>query len=164
MKHSEQEKKAILDWIQTNHSTCHTASKHFGINHTSIRCWLDPLYNAKQNAKTSERIRLKRKNDPLYRKRYNARINNRRRNEWYSKQDEEYTLNLFEHQCAICGSKEDLCFDHWIPYARGGKLTRTNTTILCKRCNTSKKDKLPHDIYPPEVYQRIEEKLHQEQT
>jgi 5-methylcytosine-specific restriction endonuclease McrA len=41
-------------------------------------------------------------------------------------------------QCAKCGSRERLEFDHIIPLAAGGSNTERNIQLLCEACNRSK--------------------------
>lgn len=42
-------------------------------------------------------------------------------------------------QCALCGSKNNLHFDHELPYSKGGtSLTAANIRLLCARHNLSK--------------------------
>lgn len=43
--------------------------------------------------------------------------------------------------CRRCGTREDLTFDHIIPFAEGGRLRFDNATILCQACNRWKLDK-----------------------
>jgi len=46
-------------------------------------------------------------------------------------------------QCVLCGSKENLHFDHDLPYSKGGtSLTAANVRILCMKHNLSKGSKL----------------------
>lgn len=46
-------------------------------------------------------------------------------------------------QCVQCGSKENLHFDHIIPFSKGGSsITAKNIQILCAKCNLSKHDKI----------------------
>lgn len=46
-------------------------------------------------------------------------------------------------QCVLCGSKENLHFDHIIPFSKGGSsITSKNIQILCAKCNLSKHDKI----------------------
>jgi len=45
--------------------------------------------------------------------------------------------------CVICGAKENLHFDHDIPYSKGGSSkTVENIRILCAKCNLRKSDKI----------------------
>jgi len=46
-----------------------------------------------------------------------------------------------DNQCVECGSQERLGVDHLIPVARGGRHSIGNLTVLCRACNSSKKDK-----------------------
>ncbi len=53
-------------------------------------------------------------------------------------------------QCVLCGSKENLHFDHDLPFSKGGtSLTAKNVKILCAKHNLQKSDKIlyfPADI------------------
>jgi len=40
--------------------------------------------------------------------------------------------------CQLCGTRENLSFDHIIPISQGGTTVRHNLAILCKPCNESK--------------------------
>jgi hypothetical protein len=46
-------------------------------------------------------------------------------------------------ECVKCGSKENLHFDHDLPFSKGGtSLTAMNVKILCMKCNLHKSNKL----------------------
>lgn len=45
-------------------------------------------------------------------------------------------------KCCICGSKENLEFDHIIPISKGGATSFRNLQLLCKYCNIKKSDKI----------------------
>ena len=45
-------------------------------------------------------------------------------------------------KCVICGSQENLEFDHIIPFSKNGATTYRNMQILCKKCNIQKSNKI----------------------
>ena len=45
-------------------------------------------------------------------------------------------------RCVECGSKENLEFDHIIPFSKGGANTYRNMQLLCQSCNRSKSNKI----------------------
>ena len=45
-------------------------------------------------------------------------------------------------KCVICGSNENLEFDHIIPVSKGGATTFRNLQLLCQKCNRSKSDNI----------------------
>jgi hypothetical protein len=46
-------------------------------------------------------------------------------------------------KCVICGAKDELHFDHDLPYSKGGtSITSENVKILCARHNLEKSDKI----------------------
>jgi hypothetical protein len=47
-----------------------------------------------------------------------------------------------EGQCARCGSKERLEYDHIVPVSKGGSNTARNIELLCERCNREKSDRI----------------------
>ena len=48
-------------------------------------------------------------------------------------------------KCGYCPSKENLTIDHIIPISKGGKTSWDNCVTACKKCNTTKKDRLLKD-------------------
>jgi 5-methylcytosine-specific restriction endonuclease McrA len=87
-------------------------------------------------------------------------------NENYTKEDEAFTKNLFDHACFNCGSTENLTVDHYRPLIKGNALTLTNAIILCKSCNCSKGPKDPEQFFSEEqtmiiqeVFDRVEEQV-----
>ena len=46
-------------------------------------------------------------------------------------------------KCVMCGSKDNLHFDHIIPFSKGGSsLIADNIQLLCARHNIAKRDKI----------------------
>jgi 5-methylcytosine-specific restriction endonuclease McrA len=46
-------------------------------------------------------------------------------------------------QCVLCGSKENLHYDHELPFSKGGtSLTAENVRILCAKHNLQKSNKI----------------------
>lgn len=45
-------------------------------------------------------------------------------------------------RCVECGTRERLCFDHIVPFSRGGANTVRNLQLLCEPCNLSKGNRI----------------------
>lgn len=46
-------------------------------------------------------------------------------------------------KCVLCGSTENLHFDHDLPFSKGGtSLSAKNIRLLCQKCNLKKSDKI----------------------
>ena len=58
----------------------------------------------------------------------------------FTKEDWKNVLNLFNYECAYCGSTEDITQDHIIPVKKGGGYTVNNIIPACRTCNCSKQD------------------------
>ena len=53
-----------------------------------------------------------------------------------------FVWNRDNGQCVICRGKENLEYDHIIPFSKGGSNTARNLQILCEKCNRSKRDNI----------------------
>lgn len=45
-------------------------------------------------------------------------------------------------RCVECATKEKLCFDHIVPFSRGGSNSVRNLQLLCELCNLSKGNRI----------------------
>lgn len=60
--------------------------------------------------------------------------------------DMEAALVYFYPYCVVCGGDDRLAIDHVYPLSLGYGLCPGNATRLCKKHNSSKRDKLPEDL------------------
>ena len=122
-----------------------------------IECY-QPKANAKAVAKRAKEGDLVRAKD---RARYakntvRYRLTNLKYREAKLSLDLEFSSNdlrLVEDRfpvCFNCGSRDRLELDHHKPLSAGYGLTLNNCVRLCKRCNTSKCDKMPEEFYSKE--------------
>ncbi len=61
----------------------------------------------------------------------------------FSDAEWEQCLAYWQHKCLICGSTDRLEIDHWIPFKSAvcpGHVAE-NVVVMCKSCNSSKRDK-----------------------
>jgi len=69
----------------------------------------------------------------------------------------------WNHQCAYCGSEENLTIDHIIPQSKGGADFTKNVVCCCQNCNQSKGHEhwklwyVQQDFYSEEQFNKIEE-------
>lgn len=64
-----------------------------------------------------------------------------------SLEDIELIHRRFGDQCFNCGSEKRLEIDHHYPLNQGFGLELSNAALLCKSCNSAKKDRLPEEFY-----------------
>lgn len=69
----------------------------------------------------------------------------------------------WNHQCAYCGSEENLTIDHIIPQCKGGMDFTKNVVCCCRSCNQSKGHEhwklwyVQQDFYNEKKFKKIEE-------
>lgn len=69
-----------------------------------------------------------------------------------TKEEWKATKEYFENQCAYCGVSGNLAQEHLIAVANGGGYIKENIIPACRRCNSSKKDKLFELWYPAQAF------------
>jgi len=71
------------------------------------------------------------------------------------------SLKHFNHECAYCGSKENIEQDHVIPLTKRGSHTKTNVIPACRSCNSSKRQSFMEEWYPKQTFynRKREEKI-----
>ncbi len=107
--------------------------RHYKQKHCSPECMNKDIYRRQRNSQLSKESQL--------RKRYKITL-----------EDYNELLLKFNHQCALCFSKENLCIDH-------DHTTNEIRGILCKTCNMMlglAKDRL-------DILQRAQEYLQSEE-
>lgn len=93
------------------------------------------------------------KNNPLQRKELNRRNAIKRRTlkvglqERWSVEGTKWLYKTFHSRCFKCNSRNDLTIDHLKPLSKGYSLSRQNAVLLCRSCNSSKQDKMPHQFF-----------------
>ena len=75
-------------------------------------------------------------------------------NENFTSKQMKFILYVFNNQCFNCGSKNNLCVDHFKPLSKGNPLTLENAIILCIKCNSSKHTKDPQDFFLSHKFNR----------
>lgn len=73
---------------------------------------------------------------------FNQFINNDGKRESIPQEVMDAVWNRDGGKCVVCGSQENLEFDHIIPFSKGGATTYRNMQILCKKCNIDKSNKI----------------------
>ena len=74
----------------------------------------------------------------------------------------QHIKESWNHQCAYCGSEDNLTIDHILPQAKGGQDTTKNVVCCCHSCNQSKGHEhwklwyVQQDFYSEENFKKIE--------
>lgn len=136
-KHKEKRKQKALDYYYDNADKVKAQHKEYNSKNKEYRKQKDAEYHKENPEKT--------------------KVSNRKRRalkqeveENFLKTDEQYIRFIFQDKCFSCGSENSLCFDHSYPLSLGYALTRSNCTLLCQSCNSTKGTKLPEEVYTEE--------------
>jgi hypothetical protein len=54
----------------------------------------------------------------------------------------EFVMARDGYRCVLCGTKENLTLDHIYPWSKGGPDTEDNLRVLCRSCNSTKRDRV----------------------
>ena len=75
----------------------------------------------------------------------------------------QHIKEQWNHQCAYCGSEENLTIDHIVPQSKGGLDITKNVVCCCHNCNQDKGHEhwklwyVQQDFYSEEKFDKIEE-------
>ena len=61
---------------------------------------------------------------------------------YFSKEVQREVFERDKEQCVRCGCKDNIQFDHIIPFSKGGASSSNNCQILCQSCNLRKSNKI----------------------
>lgn len=64
----------------------------------------------------------------------------------------EETKEFFNFECAYCGSKNKLTYDHFHPFSKGGDFMKGNVIPCCGNCNSGKNNKAFEKWYPNQEF------------
>lgn len=155
-------RSSYKDWYYSDHSE---KSKLVRKQRLKSKLENDPEYanHAKYlQVLRDHKRRIKLKTDPEYREKYNERVRlwyskkgkNRKSGYKYNKPDYKYRVELnkrfdskllkevverCKNQCVLCGSQDNLEFDHIIPIKLGGYIKSSkDLQLLCRSCNRFK--------------------------
>ena len=69
-------------------------------------------------------------------------IENVKKREPIPQEIQDIVWNRDGGRCVKCGSRENLEFDHIIPFSKGGSNTARNLQLLCEKCNREKSNSI----------------------
>lgn len=67
-----------------------------------------------------------------------------------TKESYKQLMSSYEWECFKCKTHKDICIDHHICYSKGGRFLAGNLVVLCRSCNSKKRNKNPEDFYTKE--------------
>ena len=76
---------------------------------------------------------------------YDEEDNKPKRSRRISQSVKDKVWNRDGGKCVLCGSNENIEFDHIVPFSKGGANTYRNIQILCESCNRRKSDNIGLD-------------------
>ena len=163
-KNKVRHRKLMAEWLDKNEESYKEYRKEYGIknkdkinsrsrdyykeNRTTINK-KQRLYYEKNKIKVLARTRIYKEENPdlvtswsqKYRARKKMLDSNFTVDQW------QKCLTHFNHQCAYCGSTENLEQEHVIPVSKGGHYTVDNIIPACRSCNASKNNKSLEEWY-----------------
>jgi 5-methylcytosine-specific restriction endonuclease McrA len=141
-RNKEHRRKYMKRWLKENKGLMQTLRRNWHLAHKE-----------EENAKSRERVR---EWEIANRERCRTRLRLRRAKERGSEgsHTEEQWLQLvalLDNRCACCRKKKKLSLDHIKPVTWGGSHYLANVQPLCRKCNSTKGDRVAVDYRPAYV-------------
>jgi len=132
-------------------SQCRACDKSYKYSERGVLA--DKLYNQSEKCRNTAQARQRRYCQTLD-GRLKKQQHCRRRREQKRKIDLQLSVDditaiyaKFNARCFNCSRQDRLEIDHHYPLSKGYGLAINNAVILCKSCNTSKRNKMPEEFY-----------------
>jgi len=161
--HQEQVRQTQKRYRDRNRERLREAGRQRYHRHAKEWCAKSAQYRAMHAEAVAQRhAQYREKHPEIYRVASRGRRARKRAiNEVFTVAMEQF-LYKFWGCCAVCGTRDRLSVDHWLPLSLGHALALENAVLLCGSCNSKKSARLPEAVYTPEFVKVVEQRLHRQ--